>query len=100
MNSDKQEKRVFSIHIFWGLIFTILGIAELIKRYEIVHGIPIWALCFFGIAISNFLREPFVLQKMNVPDEKFPKVHRVISILNTASIILLVMSFIIELMRN
>ncbi|MCD6380033.1 hypothetical protein J7M07_06285 [bacterium] len=100
MNSNKKERKGFSIHILWGFVFAILGITELIKRYEIVYGIPIWALCFFAIAASNFLREPFVLQKINVPDEKLPTVHKTASILNTGSIIILVMSFIIELIRN
>ena len=100
MNGDKQNKKNFSVHIFWGFTFTILGIIELIKRYEMVYGIPIWAICFLAIAASNFLREPLVLQKINVPDEKLPTVYKTVSILNTGSIIILVMSFIIELIQN
>jgi len=100
MDLNTKENKGFSVHIFWSVIFTILGITELVKRYEIVYGIPIWALCFFAIAISNLLREPIVRQKMNIPDDKSPKVLRAASILNTSSIILLVLSFLIEFIRN
>ena len=100
MNRNSQENMQFSMNIFWGIAFTVLGITELVKRYEIVYGIPLWALCFFIIAISNFLRDPYVRNKINIPDEKLPSVMRTFSILNKMSIGLLIISFIIEFIRS
>ncbi|MDZ7859323.1 MAG: hypothetical protein U5O15_01415 [Candidatus Krumholzibacteriota bacterium] len=88
------------MHIFWGIAFTVLGMTELVKKYEIVYGIPIWALCFFIIAASNFLSDPYVRSKINIPDEKLPLIMRTFSILNRMAIGLLIISFIIEFIRS
>ncbi len=89
-----------SINIIWGLVFTALGIIELIKRYQIVYGIPLWALCFFAVAFSNLLRDPAVREKMRILEENPEKALRTAAVINAVAITVLIVSVVVEFIRN
>jgi len=89
-----------SINIIWGVVFTALGVIELIKRYQIVYGIPLWAICFFAVAFSNFLRDPAARAKMRIFEETPEKALRTATVINAVAITVLIVSVVVEFIRN
>jgi len=79
--------------LVWGFAFTALGIIELIKKYEIIYGIPLWALCFFSIAFNNFISSAWIRSKLGIEN---PAVQNIASIINIIAIVVLILSVIVE----
>lgn len=98
MSPGTEEKGSrFSINIMWGIIFFALGVTELIKRYLIVYGIPVWAICFFGLALSNFLRDSSFRDKIGIGRDKAALSLKAATIINAVSIVILIVTLVLEL---
>ena len=88
-----SEERIRITPLLWGTAFTALGVIELVKQYEIVYGIPIWALCFFSIAAHNFLGSEWLRLKLGIDN---PVILKIASIANVAAISILIISVFVE----
>jgi hypothetical protein len=87
------NRRVKITPLLWGTAFTALGVIELFKKYEVIYGIPLWAICFFCIGASNFISSRWVREKLGIHN---PAVMKVASAANIAAIVILILSLIVE----
>ncbi|MBD3180248.1 MAG: hypothetical protein GF417_12095 [Candidatus Latescibacteria bacterium] len=88
-----DSRRIRITPLLWGVAFTALGVIELVKQYEIVYGIPVWALCFFIIAFNNFMGSEWVRTRLGIDN---PRIIKIASVANIAAISVLILSLIVE----
>ncbi len=96
----KDHKHPGNGYLFWGTVFSLLGILAFFKKMMVVSGLPVWAICFLTAGVANFLKAPRIHTLLGISDKKVPLLAKIGTFLDFASLSILIISFAIAFLNS
>ncbi|MBN2071877.1 MAG: hypothetical protein JW814_10510 [Candidatus Krumholzibacteriota bacterium] len=100
VNESDRIKKPGGGHLFWAVVFSVMGILSLARKMMVIGGVPVWAISFFLIGASNLLKAPAFHSLLRLDGSKAERISKTGTAVNIVGIAFIVIAFIIEVYRN